>query len=263
MPQDDMPTPQVVEIKVLESVEIKDEEKGEIEAVFATVDVVDKDHDIIRPAAIVEGAKAKLSDYAHSAVFGAAPVGKGTMHQVKNKAVFRGHYFMSTTRGVEAFRTLKEIGPDQEWSFGYQVMGWEEPEEEDRKKGAWRILTKLDAFEISPVLRGAGLGTRTVSVKAAGASPPPKSPGAEEGANAAAEAARKVEEDATKGRETQEALLAEEARVKAEQEAAEAESQRVQAEQKAAEESEAQRKLQAEVDAEMERFQRTRRQFNL
>jgi Caudovirus prohead serine protease len=249
MSHDDTPTPQVVEIKVLESVEIKDAEKGEIEAVFATLDVVDNDHDIIRPAAIVEGAKAKLSDYAHSAVFGAAPVGKGTMHRVGNKAVFRGRYFMSTTRGVEAFNTLKEIGSDQEWSFGYQVLGSEEPEQGDREKGAWRILTKLDSFEVSPVLRGAGIGTRTVSVKAAGGQPP--------SADAATEA-KEVTEPAPPAAESVTAPAADDP---AAQEAArkaaadEAETKRVQ-------DGEAKR-LQEEIDAGVERFQRTRRQFNL
>lgn len=240
MSHEDTSTPQVVEIKVLESVEIKDEEKGEIEAVFATLDVVDKDHDIIRPSAIAEGAKAKLSDYAHSAVFGASPVGKGTMHQVKNKAVFRGRYFMSTTRGVEAFKTLKEIGADQEWSFGYQVLGSEEPEEEDREKGAWRILTKLDAFEISPVLRGAGLGTRTLSVKAAGGQPPVDPPPPNPDPPAAEPPAVDPLPGETKATEAAEAQrLADEV--------AEAEAKR----------------LQQEIDEGVERFQRTRRQFGL
>jgi hypothetical protein len=41
------------------------------------------------------------------------------------------------------------------------------PSDEERKKGAERILTKLDVFEVSPVLVGAGVGTRTLAAKAA------------------------------------------------------------------------------------------------
>jgi hypothetical protein len=41
------------------------------------------------------------------------------------------------------------------------------PSDDERKQGARRILTKLDAFEVSPVIIGAGVGTRTLGVKAA------------------------------------------------------------------------------------------------
>lgn len=166
-----------IEVKALDGLEIKDAEKGEIEAVIATLDVVDRDRDIIRPMAIKDGARVKLSDYGHSAAFGAAPVGKGTLRIEGNKVLFRGKYFMSTSRGSEAFKMMKEIGPDEsEWSFGFHVEEDAAPDEADRKKGAFRILTKLDSFEVSPVLRGAGIGTRTVSVKAAGVSAPPVPP---------------------------------------------------------------------------------------
>jgi hypothetical protein len=238
MPQDAVE----LEVKFLDSFEIKDEEKGEIEAVVVTLNTVDRDHDIILPGAIPDGAKVKLSDYGHSVAFGSPPVGKGVLRTKGHKVVFLGHYFMTTERGAEAFRTIKEIGSDdQEWSFGFTVNGAEMPEEEDRKKGAWRILTKLDSFEVSPVIRGAGIGTRTVLVKAAGANPPPEPPPvegpvAETSEAPVAKVVAEVEPDAVK--ETPEEL------------------------QRKQEEVEAQQKLQAEIDAEVERFQRTQRLFN-
>jgi hypothetical protein len=147
--------------------EIKDANRGDVEAIIATLGVVDKDEDIIRPDAIKEGAKVAMSSYGHDAVFGDAPVGKGAIHIEGAKAVFKGRMFLATQRGRDTFEVLKEMGGDQEWSFGFRVMGSEVPSEAERKQGARRVLTKLDCFEVSPVIMGAGVGTRTVGVKGA------------------------------------------------------------------------------------------------
>lgn len=163
-----------VEHKALATLEIKDAERGEVEAVFATLNVVDHDEDVIIDGAIQDGQKAKLSCYGHDAITAdEAPVGIGRVHVRDNKAVFSGRYFLSTTRGREAFQTVKEMGADQEWSFGFRVVGAEVPSEAWKKKGARRIITKLDVFEVSPVLEGAGIGTRTTAVKSADFQPEP------------------------------------------------------------------------------------------
>jgi hypothetical protein len=148
--------------------EIKDAEKGDVEAVVATLDVVDKDREVIRSGAIKSGAKVKLSEWGHNSVpfMGSAPpVGKGVVLVEGNRVVFRGKFFLTTARGAEAFRTLKEMGPDQEWSFGYRVLESQDPDAAWRGKGAMRVLTKLEPFEVSPVTIAAGVGTRTVAVK--------------------------------------------------------------------------------------------------
>jgi hypothetical protein len=155
-----------VEIKGL-TLEIKDEAKGEVEAVIATLGVVDHDADVIQKGAIPDGAKVTMSEYGHDAIFGRRPVGKGALHTEANKIVFRGRYFLNTTNGRDAFETVKAMGSDQQWSFGFRVKGSEIADEEWQKKGARRILTKLDAFEVSPVIIAAGKGTRTLSVKEA------------------------------------------------------------------------------------------------
>lgn len=164
-----------VELKALGVLEIKDEEKGEVEAVIATLGVVDRDGDIIRETAIKAGAKVKMSAYGHDAMWGEMPVGKGTIVVREDLAIFKGRVFLNTERGREVFGVLKEMGADQEWSFGFRVTGWEAPDEKAKGAGATRILTKLDAFEVSPVLRGAGVGTGTLAVKEEKpADPPPK-----------------------------------------------------------------------------------------
>lgn len=147
--------------------EIKDDAKGEVESIIATLGVVDKDGDIISPDAIKNGAKVAMSSYGHDAMFGDMPVGKGTVSIVDNKAVFKGKLFMDTMRGKETYTVLKGMGSDQQWSFGFRVIGSEVPDEAASKQGARRILTKLDAFEVSPVMIGAGIGTRTTAMKEA------------------------------------------------------------------------------------------------
>lgn len=162
--------PEVI-TKSFTGVEIKDAEKGLIKAVIATLGVVDKDEDVISADAIKEGAKVSMSSYGHDAVFGDPPAGKGTLSIDGNSVVFEGKAFLSTTRGHDTFEVLKEMGADQEWSFGFRILGAEVPDEDWKKKGARRILTKLDAFEVSPVIRGAGVNTRTLAVKAEDADP--------------------------------------------------------------------------------------------
>jgi hypothetical protein len=152
--------------------EIKDADKGEVEAIVATIGVVDKDEDIIRAEAIPDGAKVSMSSYGHEAVYGARPVGKGKLVVEGTKLVFKGRVFLSMTDGRDTFECLKEMGADQEWSFGFRILGAEVPTEAERKQGARRVLTKLQAFEVSPVIIGAGVGTQTLGVKGAEVAPP-------------------------------------------------------------------------------------------
>lgn len=168
-----MPTPneRTIEHKAFESFEIKDAEKGDVEACVATTGVVDRDGDIIAPGAIMDGTKVAMSSYGHDAVFGAMPVGKGALAVVGNKVMFKGRLFMNTQGGRETFNVLKEMGPDQEWSFGFHVMDAQSPSDAQMKQGCNRVLMKLGAFEVSPVIMGAGIGTGTTAVKQADGDP--------------------------------------------------------------------------------------------
>lgn len=161
-------------VKQFESLAIKDEEKGEVEAIVGTLEVVDRDREVIRRGAIPDGAKVKMSEYGHNSVPGlgsmapAPPVGKGILRVEQDRIVFSGKFFLSTSSGVQAFLRLKEMGPDEAWSFGYRILGTEVPDSEWREKGARLMLTKLHPYEVSPVLVGAGIGTGTRSVKCDG-----------------------------------------------------------------------------------------------
>jgi hypothetical protein len=195
-------------IKAFGTLDIKDESKGEVEAVIAMLNTPDREGDVILPDAIKSGSRVILSSYGHNTVGslfgdgGQMPAGKGKIIIDENKAVFRGHTFMDMQIGRDTLSMLKHMGADQEWSFGFRVIGSEVPDEDWRKRGAERILTKLDCFEVSPVLIGAGVGTRTVLAK--------------EAQDAAEAARKKAEEEAAEA-----ARLAQEAETKAAQEAEE------------------------------------------
>jgi hypothetical protein len=94
-------------VKAFTSLEIKDADRGEVEAVIATLGVVDRDRDIIRKDAIKSGSKVMVSGYAHDGITqGARPVGKGVVTVEGNRAVFRGKMFLDTTAGRETVAVL-------------------------------------------------------------------------------------------------------------------------------------------------------------
>ncbi len=163
-------------VKAIGPLEFANEDTGEVTAIVATLGVKDRDHEVILPDAIPHGAAVKLSDYGHSAIMAFMhgmpladdpPVGKGAIYIDGDKAVFRGRYFMSTASGREAHARAKEMGAEQEWSFGYRILKTAMPDEDMKSQGVKRVLVQLHPFEVSPVLIAGGVGTRTVGVKEA------------------------------------------------------------------------------------------------
>lgn len=154
--------------KQLVRVEIKDAAKGEVEAVFATLNTKDKDNDVTPPGAFTDGAPVRISAFGHKSWEGALPVGKGTIREIGNEAVFKGQFFMNTTSGRDTFEVVKQMledgGPGMEWSYGYTVK---DSEQGEFKGESVRFLKELEVHEVSPVMQGAGVGTRTVGVKQA------------------------------------------------------------------------------------------------
>jgi hypothetical protein len=146
-------------------VQIKDADKGLIEAVFCTFGVKDLDNDITMPGAIEDGAKVLISAYGHSSWRGSKPVGKGVIRVEKTRAVLEGEFFLDTIDGADTFKTVKNTGDLQEYSYGYDVLATGELTEDLRQKGVWRVLEKLKVYEVCPVLLGAGINTETLAVK--------------------------------------------------------------------------------------------------
>lgn len=146
-------------------IEIKDAAKGEFEAVIATFNVKDHDGDWTPPGAFEDGAPVRISAYGHESWFGALPIGKGVLKTTDQEARVVAAFFLDTTAGKETFETVKAMGDLQEWSYGFDVLERGELTEDLRQRGVVRVLQKLKVHEVAPVLLGAGIGTRTVTVK--------------------------------------------------------------------------------------------------
>lgn len=178
---DDLKLADGMGLKVAQQVTFGDEAKGEVVAHFATMDEVDNDGEVFPLGAIADGTKMTVSSYNHDTVMNQLlgtplpdqpPVGKGVVRLDGKKAVAYLAYFMETTRGREAYLTIKAMGADQAWSFAYQKEQVDRPSAEWAAKGAQRMLTKVGplldgAMEVSPVKMPGGKRTGTLAVKQA------------------------------------------------------------------------------------------------
>ena len=151
--------------KSLHRVEVKDADRGEVEAVFATLGVKDSDGDVTLPGAFEDGAEVVISAYGHTSWQGLLPVGKGTIREVGDEAILSSQFFMDTQAGKDTFTVVKNLGARGEWSYGYDPVKYSFGEHDGEQV---RFLESLKVFEVSPVLLGAGVGTRTLAAKAAG-----------------------------------------------------------------------------------------------
>jgi hypothetical protein len=161
--------------KALKGIEIKDE--GRVKAVFATFNVKDLDGDVTLPEAFDDGAPVRISAYGHASwgiSRGASsvpipPVGKGVIRTTASEAILDGQFFMNTTAGRDHYELVKEMGDQQEWSYGYDTL---DSGPGDFKGETVNILRKQRVHEVSPVMLGAGIDTRTLEVKSADETPP-------------------------------------------------------------------------------------------
>lgn len=143
-------------------VEVKDATKGEVTAVIATYDVIDSDGDVTKSGAFADGAQVLVSAYGHQSWQGALPVGKGVIRTTKGEAVLDGQFFMDTAAGADTFKTVQQLGELGQWSYGYDATKYSFGEYEGKQV---RFLEELKVHEVSPVLVGAGVNTRTLSAK--------------------------------------------------------------------------------------------------
>ena len=143
----------------------QDGDTGSGTAIFAQFDVRDHDWDVTKTGAFgVQNVKLLGS---HN--WTPPPIGKGATREDDKYALCDFHMNLATGLGKDWYEALKfdmdaEIGPAlQEWSYGYFV---EESEYGDHDGERVRFLKKIKVFEVSPVVLGAGIGTRTITVKA-------------------------------------------------------------------------------------------------
>ena len=143
-----------------------DAQTGEVEAIIATFDVVDRDDDIVRASAFTHGQAVPMV-WAHDWT---KPVGRGVISVEPPYAKYRGQFFLNTQMGREAYETCKAMGDLQRWSWGFRPLDPIVYAEQDGRRV--RILSATETLEVSPVLVGASVGTRTTAIKEAAPTPP-------------------------------------------------------------------------------------------
>lgn len=150
-------------------VEVKDADQGIVHAVVARIGVKDKENDVFLPGSFGERA-VRVSAYNHKSwpqMGGEKPVGRGTIREQGDEVVAELKFFMGTTDGRETFEIVKEMGELQEWSFGWPPGGIKLADltKDQRAEGVRRAISEVQTAEVSPVLVGASIDTRTIGVK--------------------------------------------------------------------------------------------------
>jgi HK97 family phage prohead protease len=141
-----------------ELVWVKDAAEGTLRATFSRFGVVDRDGDLTLASAFTDGQAVPMV-WSHS---WDRPIGRGVIKVLPDRAVFEGRFF-TTAAGREAYESVKQMGDLQQYSYGYAPLE-AEPGVHDGQPV--RILKGLEVFEVSPVLVGAGVDTRTERIKA-------------------------------------------------------------------------------------------------
>lgn len=144
------------------------EGEGVVTVAFAQLNVIDHDADVTIPGAFEPGQKVKVCQTGHA--HGIRVAGAGTIvgeQEIDGAlwAVAELKFFLNTEAGREEYATIKaldELGHTQEFSYGYDILEAAPGQMDGRSV---QILKRLSAYEISPVLRGAGIGTHQLSVK--------------------------------------------------------------------------------------------------
>jgi HK97 family phage prohead protease len=143
-----------------ESFKLDKESAGYVEAAFSLFGKIDSDRDIVEPTAFKNGQEIPLV-WAHD---WQRPVGKGKISVEKDRAIFKGSFFLNTNSGRDAYETVKAMGNLQQWSWGFRVTD----ASMDTVDGEHiRRIKSADVFEVSPVLVGANRETHTVAIKSA------------------------------------------------------------------------------------------------
>jgi len=136
-------------------------DKGVGLAVFATLGVVDRDGDVTLPGAFGEQTVKVLP--AHD--WGHVPIGKARIFEQGNEAMaeFTLNLEIEAARDWHAalkFDLLDQ--PTQQWSYGFEIVKSSLGQIDGKSV---RYLESLRVHEVSPVVIGAGLGTRTLAMK--------------------------------------------------------------------------------------------------
>jgi len=141
--------------------------EGTFEAVFATMNVVDKDSDVTENGAF-GNQKVVISQWNHGSWDSGSkglPIGVGKIFERGDDAIVQGEFDLSDPDGKKTYEKLKYLhskGRNVEWSYALPEIQYRM---EDRNGTRVRILEKISVPEVSPVMLGAGENTRLLDIK--------------------------------------------------------------------------------------------------
>ena len=148
-----------------------DGEAGKISGFFSTYETEpDSYGDIILPGAFSETLeKRKETGHPFPICFNHdfdKVIGVADSIEDTEKGPFMTGHFLDTPQAQEV-REFVKSGAIYQFSFAYDVLGWREPNDDERAKGVRNVLTKLDLFEISVVTVPANQNAVITEVKSA------------------------------------------------------------------------------------------------
>lgn len=133
---------------------------GSFVATFASLNVVDHDGDVTVPGAFKDGQAVRIAQFGHN--WSAPPIGAGVIHADQERAWVEGQFFLGMPEAQSTYESVKGLGGLAEWSYGYDVLDAAPGEFQGEQV---RYLRGLEVHEVSPVMLGAGIGTRTETIK--------------------------------------------------------------------------------------------------
>jgi len=154
-----------IKYKSFTGIELKADKPGSFTARIATLGVIDKDGDVTLPGAFPQGKEILISAYDHTSWSGGLPIGKGFIRENGNDVLVDGELNLNSATGKEHYETIKFAPHLQEWSYGFKILEIDEESAWKDNPNVFRVLKRLDVFEASPVLRGAGVETATLAIK--------------------------------------------------------------------------------------------------
>ena len=136
---------------------------GEISMTVATLDVLDRDYEIIASGS-VGSQQVLISQWQHGLSRGELPIGRGTLYEADGLLKFDGQLNMELQAARDTWAALEPVADLVEVSFGF-ISKQRDFVQQEGAMAAIRHLS-IDAKEVSPVIVGAGIGTGITGIKA-------------------------------------------------------------------------------------------------
>ena len=151
------------------TINFKADDNGKISGYFSTYDEEpDSYGDIVAPGAFTETIKAREAtghpfplcfNHNMDAVIGTVD----SIEDTEKGPLITASFFI--TEKAQEVREMVKSGAVYQFSFAYDVKGWEEPTEEQKAKGIANVLTKLDLYEVSVVVVPANQNAVVTDIK--------------------------------------------------------------------------------------------------